>query len=118
MLNEDNFPKVSSHRCLIEKSVAVIKTFPVFTSIRLVFFNARGRDQSAVMPVLQQIQTPTMRMISAAQKRIAVKVLVFTIFSNYFLKLRVHICNKNYICGSWLDITVTAKGGTGDLHHA
>lgn len=57
------------------KSVLIFKIVHVFPSIRLVFSNARGRAQSAVTPVLLQIQTPTMRMISAVQRRIAVKVL-------------------------------------------
>ena len=52
-----------------------IKTVLVFASTRLVFSSARGRAQSAVMPALLLIQTPTMRMISAVQRRTAVKVI-------------------------------------------
>lgn len=61
-------------RCSWKTKRAIILRLSLF-SIRLVFSNARGRAQSAVTPVLQRIQTPTMRMISAVQRRIAVKVL-------------------------------------------
>lgn len=47
----------------------------MIVTTRLIFSNARGRALLAVMQVLLQIQTPTMKMISAVQKRIAVKVL-------------------------------------------
>lgn len=47
-------------------------------SIRLVSYNGRGRARLAAMLVRPQIQTLTMRMTSAVQKRIAVKVFALT----------------------------------------
>lgn len=70
------------------KTVIINNAVLVFASIRLVFSNARGRAQSAVMPALPQIQTPTMRMISAVQRRIAVKVLNHSGFKQLYHHFR------------------------------
>lgn len=71
-------------------SVMIIKIV-VSASFRLVFSNVRGRAQSAVMPVLPQIQTPTTRMISAVRRRTAVKVLSSFFKSNGQARACTHI---------------------------
>lgn len=62
----------------------------VLVLIRHVFSSAKGRAQLAVMPVLRQIPTPTMRTILVVQRRIAAKVTFLFPFFYFYLCLLVY----------------------------